>query len=63
MGVKIMVWFEIISNETFESVFGKIEKGEVLETTEQRDLSECKRYVRRQYGPDGQNINVKIRIL
>lgn len=58
-----MVWFEIISNEAFESVFGLIEKGDVLETTEQRDLAECKRYVRSQFGPDGQDISVKIRTL
>ena len=58
-----MAWFEIISKETFESVFGLIKKGDVLETTEQRDLAECKRYVHMQYGPGGEDIKVKIRTL
>lgn len=58
-----MAWFQIVSNESFESVCGLIKKGDVLETTEQRDLSECRRYVRMQYGPDGEDISVKIRTL
>lgn len=56
-----MVWFNIISLENFDSIFGPFKKGDIIETIEQENEFECRQYVFDKYGPMGENIKVKIK--
>ena len=53
--------FNIISAENFDSVYGFIKKGEIINTVQFKTHDECKQWVYDKYGPMGENIKVKIR--
>lgn len=57
-----MNWI-IISNETFESNYGTIHKGDTLETVIGREKKDLQRYLHDKYGPTGENIKIKYRRL
>lgn len=52
--------FNIICMEEIDSIFGKIKIGDIINTVNYENLSECKRFIRNQYGPKGEDIKVKI---
>lgn len=51
--------YVIYSNEDFDSIYGKIKKGDILETCMHEDEQDFIKYILDNYGPNGQNIKVK----
>ena len=49
----------IYSNEDFDSIYGKIKKGDILETCMHENEKDFIKYVLDNYGPNGQNIKIK----
>ena len=52
--------FNIISMEDFDSVYGIIKKGKVINTVQFETIKECKQWAYKNYGPMGENIKIKI---
>ena len=53
--------FNIISAEEFETDYGTIKKGDVINTLHFESKDECNEWVYENYGPMGENIKVKIK--
>ena len=53
--------YNIISMEEFDSIYGKIKKGDIINTIMFENLNECKQWAYQQYGPNGENIRIKIK--
>ena len=49
----------ILNEDSLETIYGTMEKGEIIETVHHEELSEVKRYIKKQYTED--NIKVKWR--
>ena len=52
--------FNIISEENFNSVYGIIKKGEIINTVQFETIKECKQWAYENYGPKGEDIKIKI---
>lgn len=55
-----MPYFKIISLENFESQYGKIKKGDEINSIQAEDLLEAMTWAYDAYGPFGENIKHKI---
>ena len=49
----------IYSDEDFESIYGTIHKGDILETCMHEEQDEFFKYLFGKYGPNGQDIKTK----
>lgn len=56
----VMVQFNIISLEDFDSVYGYMKKGDIINTIDKENIRKAKKWAYEQYGPYGENIKHKV---